>query len=313
MASEDKLAGKVIVLTGASGFLGRNLLPALAGDGARIIAVTSKSENELLNLCSLKSKNALRDVCSPRDRQSISRALRRADFLINCAFPRSSEGTELAIGLEFTSWLFEEAASQGARAVVNISSQSVYSQHRTEPATEETPVCPESSYAVAKYATELMLNTSCKSIPHTSIRLASLIGPGFDQRVVNKMIKYALGDGKITVTNEGQSFGYLDVYDACTALISLLEYDSAFWPSVFNIGVKNTYSTLEIANTIERVFKDFQKDIIVEMTGSNLSHMSSCLDSSAFCFAIGWKPSKTLEESVRQIIGHEMKLFRDGM
>ena len=302
MASEDKLAGRVIVLTGASGFLGRNLLSALDGEGARIITVTSKSENELLDLCSLKNKDTLQDVCSPRDRQSISRALRRADFLINCAFPRSSEGAELAMGLEFTSWLFEEAASQGARAVVNISSQSVYSQHRTEPATEETPVCPESSYAVAKYATELMLNTSCKSIPHTSIRLASLIGPGFDQRVVNKMAHKALTDGRVIVLNCESHFGYLDYLDATAGILALVHGHQSQWKTVYNLGPINSVTLEDVAKTIKSCAIERDKKVLLDISNTNEGVINTSLDSSRFYKSFEWIPQISLRKSINRIM-----------
>lgn len=57
------------------------------------------------------------------------------------------------------------------------------------PADENTVLCLESKYAVGKYATELLVNAICgKAVLHTNIGLASLIGAGFDQRIVNKMV-----------------------------------------------------------------------------------------------------------------------------
>ena len=99
----------------------------------------------------------------------------------------------IADGLKYIQSVFEKSVEGNAAVIVNISSQSVYSQKRTEAATEETPVCLESPYAVGKYAVELMLESICRGSKtrYTNLRMASLIGPGFDQRIVNRLVRQA--------------------------------------------------------------------------------------------------------------------------
>ncbi len=240
-----------IVITGTKGFLGRNLVDALKDNGKYIIYALSsqsdevQSENENVQYC---HKDA---VFSDKGKVFLQDAI-----VVNCAFPRDSTGTGMADGLQYIQKLFDCSREYNARAVINISSQSVYSQKREEIASEETPLCLESPYAVGKYSTELMLESACrdKKIAYTNIRMASLIGPGFDQRIVNRFIKQAFEGQLLNVVKSEKRFGFLDVMDAVFALISLIEIPVMKWRPIYNLGNGISYSILEIADSVKHVF-----------------------------------------------------------
>lgn len=302
MAPAHSLKGKRLVLTGAGGFLGRNLLPLLLEEGVIVSAITSRTHFELCQLAGVDAGDECVRVVSQADREGISEALADSDFLINAGFPRNSDGRQLARGMKFISWLFQEASRRGTRAVVNISSQSVYDQYRTEPATEETPACLESPYAVAKYATELMLNCSCARSPHTNIRLASLIGPGFDQRVVNKMIKNALTEKRILASDQTGMFGYLDIMDAALAIIRILAINPAEWPEVVNVGSGAGYTTADIAKLIrsEVTGRGYSVDIVFEEM--NNSKINTMVSANLLRKLTGWCPATPLSKTVKRIV-----------
>ena len=292
---------KKILLTGAGGFLGRNLLPLLLRDGMCVTAVSSRSYDELCKLAALEEPDDSLRVVSVDDRLGISKALVEADCLINAGFPRNNNGQQIAKALDFSNWLFREAATRGAGSAINLSSQSVYDQHRIDPATEETPVCPQSSYAVAKYAVELMLNSLCTSIPHTNIRLASLVGPGFDERVVNKMVHYAVRDGEIRVKDSNSRFGYLDIRDASNALCALIKTNPHNWAEIYNLGTEETYSLIDIASKIQIVCGRLGVDVKILNSYEDGLRTNSALCSRGFEKLTGWKSSTPIMESVRSI------------
>lgn len=302
MAQAHSLIGKRLVLTGAGGFLGRNLLPLLLKEGVSVSAITSRTHFELCQLAGVDAGDEWVHVVSQADRAGISETLADCDFLINAGFPRNTDGRQLAQGMEFIDWLFQEASCGGTRAVVNISSQSVYDQHRTEPASESTPVCPQSPYAVAKYATELMLNNSCKAIPHTNIRLASLIGPGFDQRVVNKMVVNALAEKRILSSDQTGMFGYLDIMDAALAIVRILEIKSVEWPEVVNVGSGDGYTTTDIAKLIrsELMGRGYSVDIVSQET--NNSKTNTTVNANLLRVLTGWSPAESLSKTIKRIV-----------
>lgn len=285
---------KKIVITGASGFLGRNLIRRLEQtEEAEICAVTGRPQ-----------KTAGRTVYYGREviRSSQAAGIFHDAVVINCAFPRNTDGQERAAGMEYIKDVLLCCKRHGACAVVNISSQSVYAAKRSEPARETDPVFLDSVYAAQKYAVELMMEAVfCGTgIPYTSIRLASLIGPGFDVRIVNRLVKQALETGKITVTKDEKRFGFLDIADAVNGLLVLAGSDPASWKPVYNLGTKGAYSLTDIAQSIQRIMAETGAPLVIsEVPGEG--NDSSALDAGRFYADFGFFPEISLEESIRRI------------
>ena len=251
---------KKIVITGASGFLGSHLVKRLRNDERYVVyALSSKSDE-------LKEKLGGENV-EYSHKDALDAEMMKDSIVISCAYPRNSTGTAIADGLRYIQKVFKTAVENGAAAIINISSQSVYSQQRTEAATEETPVCLESPYAVGKYAVELMLESICwgSDTKYTSLRMASLIGPGFDQRIVNRFVKQALETGKLTVKKNQQRFGFFDVEDAVSGIATMLPMDVQIWKPVYNLGRNESYTLLEIAETVKIVLEKEKTGNLVEV------------------------------------------------
>ena len=295
--------GKV-VLTGAGGFLGSHLLVELVGRGTEVCAVSSKSTAQLLSSAGSEGADlSLLKVIGHDDWNGLAAEISDADVLVNCAFPRNVDGYQLAEGMGYLQKLFAAAGSSQVGAVVNISSQSVYSQKRTEPACEDTPVCLESKYAVAKYASEQLLEAYFADRPHTNIRLASLIGPGFDQRVVNKMTRCAMESGLIEVCDNGSRFGYLDVLDAANALAAVCESDPTVWEHVYNLGPEDGVTLTEIADCVmKEVAARCGRQVKLQMACSDSGATTSVLDSSLFVRSFNWEAHNSLSGTVKRIV-----------
>lgn len=301
MSSEVKA-----VVTGASGFLGKNLVEAMRNDGRfRVFALSSRPEE-------LRDKMAAPNI-SFHSRTAVleeaGKDILAGSVIINCAYPRNSKGTSVADGLKYLQSLFAAAAENGCSAVINISSQSVYPPERTEPATEKTRLSLDSPYAVGKYAVELMLESICAGTQtlYSNIRMASLIGPGFDQRIVNRFVKMALEKGELTVNRNRQRFGFFDVSDAVRALLLMLETEPGRWEKVYNLGGTTGYSLMEIADTVRDVILETdQKNIRISVTGSDPAESggeerTSTMINEAFARDFGFSPSTDLRESIRRI------------
>ena len=85
---------------------------------------------------------------------------------------------------------------------------------------------------------------------YTSIRLASLIGPGFDIRVVSKFVKSAFENKTIKIVGGKQIFEFLDVRDAAGALISLISSNDVKWSPIYNLGNMERMKIIEIAKIV---------------------------------------------------------------
>lgn len=286
-----------ILLTGAGGFLGIHLLEVLLSRTEQtVIALTSKGEK----LCEMFPDAGNRLTIFPTERFA-SLPFAEIDVLVNCAFPRNEDGVKMAEGLRFIAELLKAAVDGGVGAVINISSQSVYSQQRTEPATEETPLNLETSYAVGKYAAELLTNTLCAAIPHTNLRLASLIGAGFDQRVPNKLIAKALAGEELKVLRGPQYYGFLDVRDAADAITAVINSDPGAWAEVYNLGTNEAYTLEDIAKTVVEIYNQKFSANLTYRTEPSEKSFNSALNCRIFNKDFHWKPRHTLRDTIQWI------------
>ena len=331
---------KRVVITGASGFLGSHLLKRLSGDGRYEILALSSRPDRLRELIAAGSgvQAAAADmpsgsepgtgaVCSSDgiDRggksghtgntDNIRYGLRDEilgtggeDFLegavvVNCAYPRNSTGTEVADGLRYIQQVLLAAVRHGAASIINISSQSVYSQKREEAASESAPICLESPYAVGKYAVELTLEALCggSETAYTNIRMASLIGPRFSQRITNRFVAQALAGNDLRVNAGRQCFGFLDVEDAVSGLCAILGSDSSTWKKVYNLGPAAGYSLTEIADLVCRLSAEYCAKPVACLATPSDDCLNSSLDISLFSTDFGWRPVVPMEESIRRI------------
>ncbi len=289
-----------IALTGAGGFLGRALLQEISKI-SDISAVAFTSKKEKLHAAFLDFKN----ITIADNRDIVNFCFQNIDILINCAFPMSAKGEEMASGLQFINTVLCTAVDSGVGSVINISSQSVYSQKRKEAADESTPPVLENEYAIGKYASELLTNSICREIPHSNLRLASLIGTDLDRRVVNKFIKQILSRQQIKIIGGSQRFGYLDVRDAAKGITKMLKVPAKKWDSVYNLGQNKAYTLLEIAECAKDVASEYgivSDDIYIE--DSDIWQNSE-IDCSLFFNTFNWKPEYTLKDSTRDIFEKE--------
>lgn len=292
-----------IVITGASGFLGHNLVKALKGKGKYFIHALSSRGDEL------QSRNKDKYIFYHHKDIIFSDAgkeILKDAIVVNSAFPRNSTGVGMADGLKYIQKVFLRSMQACARGIINISSQSVYSQKREEIATEVTPVCLESSYAVGKYSTELMLDSICQEtdVLYTNLRMASLIGPGFDQRIVNRFVKQALKKMPVQVVRSKQLFGFLDIEDAVNALIFLIETPIETWKTTYTVGNGKGYSIEEIAESVEKVFNKNDIPFMNISTESGDGVGNTGVSYRLLHEDTGFEPTIDLKDSIQKILIH---------
>lgn len=280
-----------LIVSGAGGFLGRNLVKRAVEEGLDVIAITGKTDGIL------SKYGETIDIYERFEYEKIT--IRDQDILINCAFPRSDDGHEMGSGLKYTQELLTFFVCNGIDSVINISSQSVYGSKRIETAKETDDLCLDTAYAVGKYTSELLTNLICKDVRHTNIRLASLIGVGFDQRFINKMVKCIVEDKKIEIKIGSQLYGFLDVRDASDAIIKLCIIGrDLLWRDEYNLGPEKPYSMSCIAGEIMSLT---DKKVAIEYIDDTYN---SFIDSSAFYSDTNWKPQYGISDTILNIYSY---------
>ncbi|MCE7791184.1 NAD(P)-dependent oxidoreductase [Salipaludibacillus sp. CUR1] len=296
------MSKKTVLVSGANGFLGKALVKQLLeSNNYNTIALTS----EVKKLQSYFTDHSNLTVLNVSDWKKEINRMTNIDVLINCAFPRASNPRKLAEGLDFTEKLIRDAIDINIDSVINISSQSVYSQKAKSSPDEFAEVAPESLYGMAKYASEKIVASLCDSeINYSNIRIASLTGPDLEARMTNKFVKNALDGEKITVNGRGQKVSYLDVKDAASALMSMVKKDSCEWNTVYNLGNIHYYSVFEIAETVRETAKKYSiADVNIEVYEGNDS-FNNLINSDLFYNDFEWKPNYSIPLVVEYLFNY---------
>jgi nucleoside-diphosphate-sugar epimerase/carbamoylphosphate synthase large subunit len=300
---------KKVFVTGATGYLGQNLINNLFGDSEFEVWAFGRDKSRSKKILNEKAGR----IYDLKDLEFGNIHLGNIDILVHMGFARPHKSNdEIAGSLKFAHEIFTRAAQHQVPAVINISSQSVYGLENEPLWTEETPVYPSSPYAQAKYASELMLaslHEMDKQLNQTSIRLGSLAGgaPGLiENDFLSKMTKQALEGEDLTVIGGEQQMERLDIRDAVAGITRLIKTDPKEYNSVYNFGSGVTYSLSEIANEI--------KDLVSEKTGnSNLKinirksdsePMNFGMDSTKFYKDLGWRPQYSIKETIKSLIDY---------
>lgn len=289
-----------VVITGASGFLGSNLIERIKNsDEYKIYALSSHP----IELRSRVQGNRVEYYFKDAVLGAQASDILKGSIVVNCAYPRNSIGTDIADGLKYTQGVFESAVKYGAAGIINISSQSVYSQHRADVASEETSICIESPYAVGKYAVELMLESICRGTKtrFTNLRMASLIGPGFDQRIVNRFVMKIIKQEPVTIIRQDKKLGFLDVEDAVNAILAVCNMKNCSWQSVYNVGNGIGYTVEEIYSEVVSVMKDNVeiKDVMIE---TGFETCTTAVSYDRLRKDTGFSPKIDLVESIKRIV-----------
>lgn len=303
-----------LIITGASGNLGRSLVTrAMQHDSLQVIASTSQLPQTLAK--TIVDPNA--DKAG--DQQNLTVVgrnellgqdfLQQGDVLINAGFPRSGgDPFEISGALAYQTTLAQRAAAARVSRFVNISSQSVYSPGRSHPAKETDPVACHNVYATAKYTMELVSNATLGPGAVTNIRLSSLIGVGYDNRLISRYIRSALKGEPIVVEGQGAVFDLMDLRDAADALllVSLSSTNSSV--PVLNVGASNPITLTALARQVaSRVEEVTGRKTEVHETASSAPGFSSALDCTLLRERYSYNPARTLQDSVDWIL-HSQQL-----
>lgn len=282
---------KTILISGSGGLLGKELVQQLMNSKEfRVVAMTSQ-----VDALKRQYKNSKHVYIVSNDScfDELKEAKIKVDYFLNCAFPRSSKPEELAQGIPFTEQIIEKSIQYGIKNIINISSQSVYSQKKEHDATEETHVQPENLYGMTKFACERIVAILCKkhAVRYSNIRLASLTGPNFDVRMTNRFVKSVINQEKIIIYGKENKVSYLDVRDAGAALIQMLKMEVSSWKEVYNLGNNKSFSLLEL---VEEISAQSQVHGITECdieTHSSDKNYNNLIDSTRFYKDFQWEPS----------------------
>ena len=230
------MSGSTLVITGASGFLGRQLAQHAAERGLTVRALSRRGWTP--------GDDVQGVACDVLDVDGLRSAMDGASHVVHAAglahifgnADASSERFEMvnAVGTEN---VLRAAVAAGVQHVVHVSSVSVYGPHGNVACTEDTPCHPVGPYATSKYEAEHRARASVQGTKTglTILRLATLYGeedPGNVARLMRTIDRGRfvwIGDGSTR-----KSLIHRD--DAARACLDVVLRTSAPQISLFNVS-----------------------------------------------------------------------------
>lgn len=287
---------KRIIVSGANGFLGSIIIrKAIEEEDLEVVAITSRPD---------KMKNTAKEFCQVIKTDEFIEGgfpFVCGDIFINCLFPTNADGYKMADGLEKVFKLMSVAKDYGVKAFINISSQSVYPSQRDLPAMEEDALSLETGYAVGKYCSEAFGEQIFSGLHYTSVRLASLLGTGYDQRIINRMVDQALVGKELMVVGGMQRFGFLDVRDAAEGILKMIMSNPKSWKQKYNLGRMESYTLIEVADCIVSQLKMYGIDAGYTVK-EGMDARNSSMNINRFMKDFRWKPKIPLSKTIADII-----------
>src|SRR5690625_45250 len=185
---------KTILITGANGYLGRNLLEQLKHESFHVQTLTRDKNRMKINYPEWTHYDL-------RDFENGEIPFKDIDIVLHAAFARAKKGGKaIAESMEFNRKLIERVTNYRRVNFINISTQEVYGSSPA-PWKESDEPQPNTMYGMAKYYTELLTHSILKkhSLNYTNIRLAGGIGKDTEERMVNKFVWFVMEKGELDI------------------------------------------------------------------------------------------------------------------
>lgn len=298
-----------LLVTGGAGFIGSNFVHHHLGTSTDEIVVLDKltyagRRENLEGLPPERVELVVGDIC---DRDLVRQTVDRVDAVVNFAaeshVDRSIESPGEFINTDvFGTFVLLEAARDGGKRHLQISTDEVYGSIDEGTFTETTPLDPSSPYSASKAGGDLIV----RAFQHTYgadcliVRASNNYGPRqHPEKLIPLAVLNALHGDQIPVYGDGQQVrNWLFVTDFCTGIQRVLEDGEA--GEVYNVGGPDELPNIEVVRRI------------LELTGldeSLISHVEDRLGhdlryslSSEKTEGLGWKAQVGFEEGIERTV-----------
>ncbi len=303
------------LVTGASGFLGRALVPALLAMGETVVATGRRS-------CPFAPHPRLSwwqaDLACPA--APVADILSGVDTIYHLSWSSVPAESNLApsedarINISGSVRLLE-LIPQGTnpRFVFASSGGTVYGRLISTPAPEEHPLKPLSAYGVSKISVEgyLDLFAAFGSLRPVSLRMGNVYGPGQDTArlfgAITHFCKCAVAGGPIRMFGNGDAVrDYVYIDDAVAALVRAGHVNET--SAALNIGTGKGHSLNDIVAIIQN---QLGKPLLVEHEAPRPFDVPvSTLDPGRALRELGWSALVPLDEGVARTLASTAKTLK---
>jgi len=305
----DTNKGTVLV-SGASGFIGRHLTKTLITEGRNVIALVRNVRKFSEQFVSSKINNLKvleADLADIKTLRNISEHIKGLCSLVHLGgyILRSS-----AYAKDYEANVSIDANIKGSYNLIKvlkpklayvclISTSDVYGIPRYLPFNEEHPVIPANFYAASKLAMELYVAIELReAIPFSILRLAHVYGPGDPNPKVLQVFIDNIRAGKNPVIyGDGSDLrDYVHVSDVVKVIVQSLLLKTS---GIFNVATGKSFSLKEMA---EIAIKASGKELKPIFKERNQPCIDYSFDISKLKNEIGCPPQISIDQGVKELV-----------
>ena len=164
---------------------------------------------------------------------------------------------------------------------------------------EDSPIWPRNLCGAAKllHEKELAFFSAERGVPTVSARIFRVYGKG-SRDLIGRWVRAALRGEPISVYGRAGIFDYIYAEDVAEGLIRLAV---SSYEGPIQLGTQNPRSVAEVVQAMVSLFpdllvKDEERSLPIERSCANIERLHNVLD---------WKPSRSLEDSLLEIVAFE--------
>lgn len=293
-----------VLVTGAAGFIGSNLVDRLIELGHEVVAIDNESATSNSKFYwNPEAENHKLDITNL---DSISDLFWDVDYVFHTAaearIQHSIENPLLTINTNIlgTTNVLQASRLANVKRVIYSMTSSVYGNSNPLPLVETQPTECLTPYSVSKYAGEQLckLYSNIYGLETASLRYFNIYGrrepsKGHYATVITKFINQHKAGEFLTIVGDGEQrrdFTHID--DAIDANILAMTCETPLYGEVFNIGAGRNFSINELAQLISNKYQYLpMRPGEVRETLANNTKAKEIL---------GWVPTRKLEDFVAQ-------------
>lgn len=299
---------KKILVTGATGFVGANLVRRLVKEKYELHILTRERSN-VWRIKDIISKLHIHEIDLTEKKHLFKLMDRvRPNYIFHLANLGLYGGVDspikksIEVNLLGLINLIESADKINYDYFINTGSSSEYGT-KTVPI-KETDFCqPETNYAITKLAATLFAQAYAKrnKKPLVTLRLFSPFGP-FDHpsRLIPQIILKMLKDDDISITSPNNVRDYIFIEDVIEAYMLCMKNSGKLCGEVFNIGRGNQISIKDVLELLANLI-GFKGKIRYQDKASD-KKMVWQADILKAKQKLGWQPTKTLRSGLNKTV-----------
>lgn len=302
-----------VLVTGATGFIGSHLIKRLVEEGAKV-HILSRNEEQLHRNLILKDLDSELKLCKADlcDYASIKTCMDNVEpekvfhlgAFVDLTRDFQTANECLRTNTQGTLNMLNAMSTINCSSFIQLGTYEVYG-FNSVPFMEEQPVDPLSPYSISKVCSEFF----CKfanmiyNVPTVLLRLSNVYGPNQkSERLIPYVIKGAIKNREIKLTEGTQTRDYLYVEDAIEAIIKSALTKEAI-SEVINICSGKEYN---VRGVVQRLL-DLMGCSIIPLYGE-LEHRAYepgrwYCDIKKAKELLGWEPRYSLDEGLKKTIG----------